>query len=581
MNRSSHVPGKQAEQQLYRLATAVAILTATYVAWRMLSSPAVGVDDANIFFVYARNLVHGHGIVYNVGSEHVEGFSSVLYLLVCSAVFAVSSAPELVLFALNLAFAVAAGLCVLRVLADLAAALEIGRVGRLLCVVGFLAWLVSNPLYFAWNVVSLMDTGLYSLVLTAGFTLLAVIVLRGAPPTAGHSRGLALLIVLTVLVRPEGVLWSLVLFAAFAAIAWPDPGTLKRLRLPFAALLLTPLALLVFRLNYFGYPFPNTYYAKVSASLLSTLGDGRRYFRVFEGFYGLWAVAPVCLLLLWIGYRLVTRAHRTRVVRFACLTALFSAVALLVPVLEGGDNFNGFRMYQPVYPLLFMPLLLAGLGITAAARHKRTLGCLLVALLAVALFHRPEWPNFKASNRVDRTPTDEREAIGIDFYLASTERANAAALRRLLQAGPPTVGMAAAGGFAFGYDGTVYDLLGLNDVRMAHADPVKTGPKGHQSFDKGVFFERSPDLVLPWMLQRTTADDLENYAHYFADPQSWDNKIFKGLFQDPQFQAAYTLTLLQDRRQPSHQWIVFIRRPYLDRLKADPQLVLHTWPAAG
>jgi hypothetical protein len=40
---------------------------ATYVTWRLLNRPTTGIDDADIFLVYARNFVHGHGLVYNVG----------------------------------------------------------------------------------------------------------------------------------------------------------------------------------------------------------------------------------------------------------------------------------------------------------------------------------------------------------------------------------------------------------------------------------------------------------------------------------------------------------------------------------
>src|SRR6187402_2180008 len=56
-----------------------------WLASWLSGTPLVGYDDANIFFVYARNLVDGHGFVYNAGGEHVEGFSSFLWLLICSA----------------------------------------------------------------------------------------------------------------------------------------------------------------------------------------------------------------------------------------------------------------------------------------------------------------------------------------------------------------------------------------------------------------------------------------------------------------------------------------------------------------
>jgi len=53
--------------------------------------PFLGIDDAYIYFVYAKNLVNGHGFVYNVGSERVEGFTSMLWVLICSASYKIFS----------------------------------------------------------------------------------------------------------------------------------------------------------------------------------------------------------------------------------------------------------------------------------------------------------------------------------------------------------------------------------------------------------------------------------------------------------------------------------------------------------
>jgi hypothetical protein len=49
------------------------IATSAWLAHSLSGTPLVGYDDANIFFVYARNLVDGHGFVYNPGGEPVEG----------------------------------------------------------------------------------------------------------------------------------------------------------------------------------------------------------------------------------------------------------------------------------------------------------------------------------------------------------------------------------------------------------------------------------------------------------------------------------------------------------------------------
>jgi hypothetical protein len=63
----------------------------------------------------------------------------------------------------------------------------------------------------------------------------------------------------------------------------------------------------------------------------------------------------------------------------------------------------------------------------------------------------------------------------------------------------PSQGVLTAGGTAYAYKGMTIDLLGLNNVRMAHAEPVKKEGlmKNHASFVPAVFYELAPDIV--WM----------------------------------------------------------------------------------
>src|SRR5438034_8934210 len=80
-------------------------LRATHPATRVLTVLAIAVgvgyalrlwwtsDDAYISFRYARNLVHGLGLVYNAG-ERVEGYSNFLWTLWCALGLRLGCAPE-------------------------------------------------------------------------------------------------------------------------------------------------------------------------------------------------------------------------------------------------------------------------------------------------------------------------------------------------------------------------------------------------------------------------------------------------------------------------------------------------------
>ena len=75
----------------------VLVGSAAWLAQFLSSTPLVGYDDANIFLVYARNIAGGHGFVYNVGGERVEGFTSPAWVLLCAAAMKITTRPEPVL----------------------------------------------------------------------------------------------------------------------------------------------------------------------------------------------------------------------------------------------------------------------------------------------------------------------------------------------------------------------------------------------------------------------------------------------------------------------------------------------------
>lgn len=78
------------------------------IAQDRLSPMGVGVDDANIYFRYGRNLARGLGCVWNPGGERVEGCTSPLWTAACAAGFAASETPERGLFVLSVGLATVA-----------------------------------------------------------------------------------------------------------------------------------------------------------------------------------------------------------------------------------------------------------------------------------------------------------------------------------------------------------------------------------------------------------------------------------------------------------------------------------------
>ena len=166
---------------------------------QLFDAPLTGIDDADIFFVYARHFAEGNGFVYNLGSERVEGFSSLLWTLICAAGFAITPTPERLLFGINVS------LMALTVFIGLRALLSSGppSQGRSLGALFFGLALLSTPGFVHWMTLALMENALWTLLLLSG-TLLATL-----SPLGTRSR-IALAIVVTALVptRPEAMLWA-------------------------------------------------------------------------------------------------------------------------------------------------------------------------------------------------------------------------------------------------------------------------------------------------------------------------------------------------------------------------------------
>ena len=148
--------------QLFLL-SALTVLIGSGLAWYLLGCPGTGIDDADIFFVYGRNFAQGHGFVYNIGGERVEGFTSLLWTLICACLFRLTDHVEIPLYLINLLMGIATLWVCLRRVQNPAV---------------FAVMLAAAPAWFAWCQISLMEAGLWCRLLT--LAVLAVVDRRTA-----------------------------------------------------------------------------------------------------------------------------------------------------------------------------------------------------------------------------------------------------------------------------------------------------------------------------------------------------------------------------------------------------------------
>lgn len=486
----------------------VVALAATALARRQLDPPGTGIDDANIFFRYARNLAEGHGLVWNPGGERVEGFSSPAWVLLLAPAFPLGVPVEAWARALA-ALALAAGLTAWtrRLLDDAGSG---HRATTALVLAAAVAWIAANPALLVWGIATGMDTGLW----IAAVLGAAAAVTRWAP--AGRSgRAAAILLALLPFVRVEGVAVGVALLVAGL---WLTPDPLRRyLRraAPLAGATLGSFAVLTLaRLFYFGAPLPNTFYAKVELDPGERLELTARYFgRTAHDHPLLLAILAAAAVVAIAGLRrLAGRTARGDDATGAALVHLCGPA--LVFAAAGADHFPGSRFLLPFWPAALSMLL----ALPLPRRARPVLHPILRPALALAVAALVYAGNVASWSLLDALPLLRNE-----FRLAAEGRSAGLWLDRIFPdpAARPLVAIGQAGGLPYTWEGTSFDVWGLNDTEVAHDESPRQGPPGHSAFSRDVFFRRNPDLLITgyWCRTDAAADFREQtiFGSYFDD----------------------------------------------------------------
>jgi hypothetical protein len=530
------------------LAFCAAVLGASLI-YATFGQPRIGIDDANIIFTYARNLAAGEGLVWTPGYERVEGFSTLAWMLLSSLSFGLSPWPESTIGVLSVLLCGVTLAAVLAIVEALCGASSRGgsrRAGadvsaRLIPYLLVLGWFLAIPGFYAWTTNTLMESALWA----ALIQLAALVLVSDATGRcSGRSAnvGLAGVAAAMVLTRPEGLaLGPFLVVLAVVGAAGRAGGVGRALGrfLPALVVVVAALAgLTLFRLLYFGYPLPNTYYAKVSPDRVYTALDGARYL------FDFWKTQPPAALLSLVALVAAVRAGRrlasglwAGATSFESRDAAVFAVScvvlvgLVLPLAEGGDFFGAQRFYQPFVPLMIVPLV--GLLTGSGGRPRPRPRLLLVSALALALVALAAWAwlGFIAET-----------ALGREYRLAERGRRLGVVLNAALPMQPrPRVAAIAVGGLGFGYEGRVVDLMGLNWTAMAHAPGDRKGTRNHAAFEPAVFWREMPEIVTPnlLMFRPETACDLHDP---FAD------LVLGRLLGTRRFREHYAAGYLDTRR---------------------------------
>ncbi len=444
-------------------------------------------EDAFISFRFARNLVAGHGLVWNAGDAPVEGYTNFLWLLLSALWIRLGVDPVRAAQALG-------------VIASLATLHATWRSARLL---GWGAWAALLPPLFlalsgpfcAWATGGLETSAFAALLALAAFHLA-----RGLQTQRPRDAWLCFLfLLLAMLTRPEGVLATAVALGLGAVRARRRPGLVRWLAAP--ALLCLGLFALYFawRWSYFGLPLPNTFYAKTGGGLAQGLRGAR-----YAGWFGLHYLLP------WLPVLLLAalpggpgppgeRAGRTGGAPVIAVSATLLLTFSAAVVWEGGDYMAMYRFFVPVLPFLYLLLAAAALRVLrtrgASPRSVAAAGLLGVAALGTLLHSTPleaRWlPHMAGLHDNWRGVQTERwhvarlSTIG-DFFDREARPGESVA----------TDAIGAIGWIAD--DLRVYGAHGLVDPELARRSEHRAGRgvAGHDRLDFGALLGRRPTFLM-------------------------------------------------------------------------------------
>ncbi len=461
-------------------------------------------DDAFISLRYARNLVDGHGLVWNAPplGERVEGYTNFLWTLILSAPLKLGIDPFL--------FVSLLGAAMMPVTIVLTYRLALAMYGSK--PVGLAACLLLATNYtFSCYATGGLETHLQALLCTAALMESARMFASHGGPTRLRLVTLSLVCGLAVLTRLDSVL---IVGPAAALAAYALARDARRTRsllwlvLPGAAVVG---AWLAWKVAYYGELLPNTFYAKAASRSLPLRG-------VFyiASFLISYFLAPFAAAAVFFGRRMA----RQNGIPKTALALGVPALWCLYLVKVGGD-FMEFRFMVPVMPLMMVLVAWVIVGVVNRVAWSAAMIAVLVGASAVhaAAFDRsPLKRGLESIADLKRNlHAPAYDWVGIGEYLHDAFEPSDA---------KPLIAVTPAGAIPY-YSGLPsVDMLGLNDRWIARHGATLSDRPGHQKIatvaymvERGVTFvighpvvasagSTSPDLNIATYRDGVTVEEL-------------------------------------------------------------------------
>jgi len=462
-------------------------------------------DDTYITMRYVKNFLNGDGLVFNIG-EKVEGYTCFLWVILLSFLSKV--------FGMNLETGVQTTSLFFGV-TSLFATFHLAKEFFKRQTSAFGSSMLKNPLilgvvstfpaiilsmnnsYHFWAV-SGMETALFVTLVTTTFWLF--IKKDSKIPYSWQISAL-----LTSLTRPEGMYVFAILFAykSIEMFFENDKNISSTIKSIFqkeniigTAVYLVPLLMYIaFRFSYYGYPFPNTYYAKTGFSM-EYLIAGWDYFRGFQMSYMYYGFASILGLIPLLR---MNKSANNESFRTAALLVAFVVLYSLYIIYIGGDVLAMYRFFLPILPISFTLLIGSFLELGEKLREKS----ISIAIPAAVALCLAATITMSYANYHEARPEYERK-VSLEKGLVEKMKLTGLWLKsKQVELGRPLVLAATTiGALSYFSEVVVVDMIGLTDAEIAHNPKIipevsqysRTGWK-ERNYNVEYVMSRKPDFI--------------------------------------------------------------------------------------
>jgi hypothetical protein len=336
-------PDTDMKRKIFYLLTALALITGVFHA---ISLTYVN-DDCFVSFRYAKNLINGLGLVYNA-EERVEGYTNFLWTIIIAFGMKLDIDP--------VPFSTTVGIVFFSFTLFLYGYLswkfkETGKHQYIWIPLTALALCLHRDM--AAHATSGMETSMFTFLISCTYCLLLTRSSGRSYITAGF------IFVLAMMTRPDGILFY---FCAVLYLAL----TRKKFLLPVVMLVLPAIVIFVpywlWRFSYFGFFFPNTFYAK--SINLDYYSQGLTYAWLYlETYLIYFLIIPLGVVGLW---KFIKPTFKTNIILTAwrhlrteatephpvLLGTLYITLYTFFVIRIGGD-FMFARFFIPITPMIY------------------------------------------------------------------------------------------------------------------------------------------------------------------------------------------------------------------------------------